>query len=351
MNTLRLASRLSITAFGSRRPRAGAWRLLLPLAFGLQLACSGRGGPEEKTADSSDRGKGGVVLKEGDRQVDILIDGKPFTSYHFQGYNKPIFFPLRSATGTVVTRGFPMIEDIPGESRDHRHHTGVWFTHGDVNGVDFWSETPECGTIRHQRFERVESGAEVGVLKSLNHWLTRAGELVLTETREVRIYNRPESRIMDLEVELTAAGGPVKFGDTKEGSFGMRLAGPFTEKEGLLIRNSEGARGEAGCWGKPARWVDYTTRVGSETLGVAILDHPGSFRHPTHWHARGYSLFAANPFGLHDFYGDDTRDGSYLLPAGETVRFHYRVYIHSGDADLAGVEQEFQAFAQGEGKE
>lgn len=351
MNTLRLASRPPINALGSGRLRSGAWKLLIPLAVGLQLACSGRGGPEEETGDSSDREKGGVVLKQGDRQVDILIDGKPFTSYHFQGYNKPIFFPLRSAAGTVVTRGYPMIEDIPGESRDHRHHTGVWFTHGDVNGVDFWSETPECGTIRHQQFESVESGAEVGVLKSLNHWLTRAGELLLTETREVRIYNRPESRVMDMEVRLTAAGGPVKFGDTKEGSFGMRLAEPFTEKQGLLIRNSEGARGEAGCWGKPARWVDYTTRVGSETLGVAILDHPGSFRHPTHWHARGYSLFAANPFGLHDFYGDDTRDGSYLLPEGETLSFHYRVYIHSGDADQAGVEQEFQAFAQGEGKE
>ena len=84
---------------------------------------------------------------------------------------------------------------------------------------------------------------------------------------------------------------------------------------------------------------------------MAILDHPGSFRHPTHWHARGYSLFAANPFGLHDFYGDDTKDGSYLLPEGKTLRFLYRVYIHSGDADQAGVEQEFQAFAEGESKE
>lgn len=351
MKTLHSASRTPIRASGFGRPRSGAWKLLIPLAFGLQLACSGRGGPEENGGHSSQSGRGGVVLKQGDRQVDIVIDGKPFTSYHFQGYNKPIFFPLRSAAGTVLTRGYPMIEDIPGESRDHRHHTGVWFTHGDVNGVDFWSETPESGTIRHQEFERVESGAEVGVLRSRNHWLTGGGELVLAETREVRIYNRPRARVMDLEVELTAAGGPVKFGDTKEGSFGMRLAEPFTEKAGLLMRNSEGARGEAGCWGKPARWVDYTTRVGSETLGVAVLDHPGSFRHPTHWHARGYALFAANPFGLHDFYGDESKDGSYLLPEQETVRFHYRVYIHSGDAGKAGVEQEFQAFAEGEGKE
>ena len=301
---------------------------------------------EEIGTNSLQQKKGGVVLQQRDRRVDILIDGKLFTSYHFKGYNKPIFFPLRSATGTVVTRGYPMIEDIPGESRDHRHHTGVWFTHGDVNGVDFWSETPESGTIRHQKFERVDSGTQMGVLKSHNHWLTGSGKLLLTETREARIYNRTEARVMDLEVILTASSGPVKFGDTKEGSFGMRLAEPFTEKKGLLIQNSEGARGEAGCWGKPARWVDYTTHVGSETLSVAILDHPDSFRHPTHWHARGYALFAANPFGLHDFYNDETKDGSYLLPEGATIRFHYRVYIHSGNAEQADVEQEFRAFAK-----
>ena len=43
----------------------------------------------------------------------------------------------------------------------------------------------------------------------------------------------------------------------------MRLAVPFTEKEGLLIQNSEGARGEAGCWGKPARWVEPYTDPGT----------------------------------------------------------------------------------------
>ena len=347
MKNLRFSQRLPAMALNPKSPRQGAWTLLIPLAFGLQLACSGRNPPEGETAGSSQEKPPGVVLNQRSRQVDVSVNGTPFTSYHFKGYNKPIFFPLRSASGKIVTRGYPMVEDIPGESRDHLHHTGVWFTHGDVNGIDFWSERPDSGTIKHRKFERVESGPEVGVLQSNSDWIAPNGELLLTETREVRIHNRPEARVMDLAVRLTASDGPLTFGDTKEGTFGMRLAEPFTEKKGLSIRNSEGAKGEAGCWGKPARWVDYTTQVGPETLGVAILEHPRSFRHPTHWHARGYSLFAANPFGLHDFYNDKNKDGSYLLAEGESIQFRYRVYIHSGDATQAGVEDEYRAFSNG----
>ncbi len=345
MQNLRFAQRLPAAALYPRSPRQGAWTLLIPLAFGLQFACSDRNAPEGETPGSSEERQPGVLLEQRSHRVDISVNGTPFTSYHFEGYNKPIFFPLRSASGRIVTRGYPMVEDIPGESRDHIHHTGVWFTHGDVNGVDFWSETPESGTIKHRKLERVESGPAVGVLKSSNDWLAPSGELLLTEIREVRIYNRPEVRVMDLAVQLTAADREVTFGDTKEGTFGMRLAEPFTEKKGLLIQNSQGAKGEAGCWGKSARWVDYTTKLGPETLGVAILDHPQSFRHPTHWHARGYSLFAANPFGLHDFYNAKNKDGSYLLAEGASIQFRYRVYIHPGDATQARVEEEYRAFS------
>ena len=57
-----------------------------------------------------------VFLKRSANQVDIFVNGKPFTSYHFSGYNKPIFFPLRSASGKFITRGYPMIKNIPQRS-------------------------------------------------------------------------------------------------------------------------------------------------------------------------------------------------------------------------------------------
>jgi len=78
-----------------------------------------------------------VTRNDNERRVDVSIGGKPFTSYIYPGsLKKPVLFPLRSAKGTVVTRGFPL-EPRPGERADHPHQVGAWFTYGDVNGIDF----------------------------------------------------------------------------------------------------------------------------------------------------------------------------------------------------------------------
>src|SRR5437763_11753483 len=79
-----------------------------------------------------------VTRDDSARRVDVSVDGKPFTSYIYpSSLKKPVLFPLRSAKGIVVTRGFPL-EPRPGERADHPHQVGAWFTYGDVNGIDFW---------------------------------------------------------------------------------------------------------------------------------------------------------------------------------------------------------------------
>jgi len=286
----------------------------------------------------------GVTFKQQAGKVEVSVDGQPFTIYHFDGYNKPVFFPLRAATGTIVTRGYPMITGVPGEAQDHPHHKGLWFTHGDVNGVDYWSESDKTGKIVHQKFQAVKGGQKSGVLRSENDWVSPAGETVLKETREVTIHSQPGVRVMDFDLKLTAHTGPVKFGDTKEGTFGIRLAQPFSEKTGGRIENSQGGQGEKSCWGKSADWVDYATKIDGETVGVAIFDHPASFRHPSYWHVRGYTLFAVNPFGLHDFYNDKNKDGSHTLQKGQSISFRYRVYIHPGTAHEAKLGEQYKAY-------
>ena len=44
-----------------------------------------------------------------------------------------------------------------------------------------------------------------------------------------------------------------------------------------------------------------------------------------------------NIFGEHDFYNDKSKDGSLTLKPGETWRFRYRVVIHPGDNQSAGI--------------
>ena len=113
---------------------------------------------------------------------------------------------------------------------------------------------------------------------------------------------RRESRWIDFLIAITATNGPVTFGDTKEGTFGMRVAESMRveAKHGGRIVNSRGQT-DAAAWGKPAEWVDYHGPVDGQTLGIAILNHPASFRFPTGWHVRTYGLFAANPFAQEEF--------------------------------------------------
>lgn len=81
-------------------------------------------------------------------------------------------------------------------------------------------------------------------------------------------------------------------------------------------------------------------------VGVAIFDHPSSFRYPTYWHARDYGLFAANAFGLHDFFNDKSKDGSYTLEKGKTMHFRYRVVIHPGDTAEANIGKLFEEWSR-----
>src|SRR5206468_11724350 len=113
-----------------------------------------------------------ITRHDDERRVDVSIGGKPFTSYIYPAtVKKPVLFPLRSAKGTIVTRGFPL-EPRSGERADHPHQVGAWFTYGDVNGIDFWGysnatppeEVPGKGTIVHKAIIRTLSGADRGEL-------------------------------------------------------------------------------------------------------------------------------------------------------------------------------------------
>ena len=292
-------------------------------------------------------GGAGVTFQKGDGKVDILIDGKVFTTYyHASDQVKPYFHPLRAADGRVMTRAYPMDKSAPGEEkdRDHPHHRSCWYTHGDVNGVDYWGEAAKRqGKIVHRQIDKAEGG-QTGVLATTMDWIDDTGKRVLVQSQEVRFQGDNSRRIMDFRITFTAGDQDVKFGDTKEGSFGVRLATPLKETNGGVITNSKGATGMKGCWGKAADWVDYAGALGGGKVGVAIMDHPTNPRYPTTWHVRDYGLFAVNPFGLHDFLNDPKQDGSLTIKKGESVTFKYRILIHEGDTGTAKIADEYKAY-------
>jgi len=267
--------------------------------------------------------------------VGVFISRSSFTTLNFADGPKPYFYPIMGPTGDPVTRSYPM-QKVEGETSDHPHHRSWWFTHGSVNGIDFWSESEKAGRIFQTKIELLESGDVMGRIRTANDWVAPTGETVCQDVREVRIYNTSNGRLLDFNVTIRAMEGPVTFGDTKEGMMGFRVASSMDADRGGHIVNSRGQK-DADTWGMPAEWCDYYGPMYGRTVGIAVMDHPSSFRHPTYWHVRTYGLFAANPFGLKDFPNGKGKDGSHTIPAGGEMRFRYRIFIHEGTTDQANI--------------
>jgi hypothetical protein len=290
------------------------------------------------------------TLEKNDRGVTVKLDGELFTEYLLPNPEakrlvKPILWPIIGPTGKPITRAYPM-ENGEGERFDHPHHRSLWFTHGEVNGVDFWAEGEKRGQIQHREFVEVEGGDE-GRIVSVNDWIDGEGKKVLEDRRTITFQADKESRWIDFDITLKAGDEKVVFGDTKEGSFGVRVAGSMKvdARQGGKIINSNGQT-NGGAWGKRAPWVDYHGPLDNDVVGIAIMNHPSSFRYPTHWHVRTYGLFAANPFGVHDF--ERKGDGSHTLEPGESIRLRYRVLLHTGDEKQGHVAEAFEAYSKQE---
>jgi hypothetical protein len=287
-----------------------------------------------------------VELKQTDKGVEVTLGGKPFTTYIFNSGFKPILWPVIGPTGKEMTRAWPMREGNPDEKTDHVHQKSFWFDHGNVNGVDFWAETAKVqGKQVHTEVVKAESG-KIGTLVTKTEWVGPDGGKILADERTMRFGGDDKTRWIDCDVVVTALADEVTFGDTKEGAFGLRIAESMRtdRKTGGKIITSEGLT-DAEAWGKPAAWVDYYGPVGDETLGIAILNHPSSFRYPTHWHVRTYGLFAANPWGLGDFTGGK-HDGSHTMKKGESLALRYRVIFHSGDEQQGKIADAFAEYSK-----
>ena len=290
----------------------------------------------------------GVEIQDLGDKVRVEIDGKLFTEYQIKDVPRPYFYPVIGPEGDPIIRHWPMAEG-KDEERDHVHHRSWWFTHGAVNGHDFWGESAECGKVVHDAFLELASGAQTGVIKSRNKYVAKDGTLVCTDTRTHTFHKRPDGAVLtDWAIVFHASQGQLVLGDTKEGSMAIRVA-PTLRLEGKVAKgaivNSEGLSGKE-AWGKRAAWVDYYGPVNGKTVGVAIFDHPQNPRHPTWWMARNYGLFTANPFGKHVFEGGPAGSGDIAVPAGQSLTFRWRFYFHKGSAEQAKVAEHYKEYAK-----
>lgn len=320
-------------------------------------------------------GKEAVAFKDGDKVV---------TRYVFAGtvqqerstdrmpLSKPFFYPLVAPNGLAVTRPWPMERGTKGETVDHFHQKSAWFCHGDVvpegielknnasergaSGVDFWAETPPTAAARKGR---IVHSAFVGTpgteLVETNDWIAPDGTKILDETRKLTVAKAAAGYLIVWDIELKASVCPITFGDTKEGSMGVRIRDDFTLKTGStgVITSSDGQEFKKGAkdplaiWGKPADWNDYSGTADGKTAGIAIFDHPQN-KYRALWHTRDYGLMAANPFGRNrsGFPSQKGKTDVAKLAKGESLKLKYALYVHDGDARAGKVAEAYAAYAK-----
>jgi Methane oxygenase PmoA len=292
-------------------------------------------------------------------QIAVAVDGQAFTTYYFGPETaKPYLMPLRTASGVVVTRGFPVVNDVssgdPKGPSFEPHQRPLYFGHGDIDGLDFWQEPvfdkyyddhgkQAYGHMLLKNIEPVTASGDSATIRARFTLNTPENRVIGEETQSFIFRGEGQIRTIDCEFVLHATNGPLDLGDTKEGTFAIRLAPELSAPSAHML-NSAGAVGEKAIWGKPADWVAYSGIINGKSVGIAIFDSPNSFRHPTTWHAREYGLFAANPFGLREFTRDPNKDGSWTVPEGKSLTFRYRVLIYDGQFGAAQISEAYHHY-------
>lgn len=310
----------------------------------------------------------GFAIDKNERSgLSIKLNGQPFADYVVDQANKPYLAPVFGPTGRQMTRNYPM-KTVEGEQRDHPHHRGICFGNEGIAGVDTWIEQKtieetgaknpasvaaqrkRLGFIRHREYRELKADAREAVVVAVSDICNADGKKLLEEEHRMVFRADAATRTIDFDLDYIASEGPVKFEDKKDAGFSIRVPSEMAveiekNKKGTgHIINSEG-QADADAWSKRAKWCDYHGTVGGEAVGVAMLNHPSSFRFPTLWHIRTYGLFTANPFGSRAF-DKKAEDATFELEKGGRVKLRHRIIFHQGDEKQARIAEAYEAYAK-----
>jgi hypothetical protein len=299
-----------------------------------------------------------LVQDDAKKKVDVFIGGKQFTSFCYPAdIEKPFLFPVYAPNGTVVTRGYPLAPR-KGERVDHPHHIGLWFNHGNVNGLDFWNNSSairadrkdQYGHIAVQKIVKAEGGKK-GTLEVVSNWDDNKGNTILVENTTYTFSGDKTGWTIDHITTLTAAIDAV-ITDNKEGMFAIRVDRAFempsnesliftdekgnpttvkaTDNTGVtgMYKSSNGKSGDA-VWGTRNEWVILNGTKDNVKIGFGIFDNPKNPGFPAYTHARGYGLFSINNLGAKS-YDPKAEQVVYKLAKGQSMKLMHRFFIEAG---------------------
>jgi hypothetical protein len=314
-----------------------------------------------------------LVRVDDKQKVDVMVGGKLFTSYQYlSNMEKPYLFPIYAPNGSVITRGFP-IEPRKGERVDHPHQIGLWFNHGNVNGLDFWNNSSVIPANRKDSYGHIVVKqivkAKKNILEVVSNWDDNKGNTLLAENTKYIFSGDKNSRTVDHISTLTAVNGPVTFSDNKEGMFAIRVDRAFempsnesliftddkgnptnvmaTDNTGVtgMYTSSSGLKGDK-VWSSRNDWVMLSGTKDNVLTTMAVFDHPKNIGYPAHSHARGYGLFSINNLGASSYVPDEEKM-VVTIQKGESITLRHRFYVQSGsELTPEKANQIFRAFSK-----
>ena len=288
-----------------------------------------------------------ITAERSEKGAVVKIDGQLFTEYLVRSGSKPILWPIIGPTGKPMTRDYPLL-DHPGEKNDHPHQRSLWFTHGEVNGIDFWDEDGQQGGHDRSTSKFLEvAGGKPAVIATRNAWLAPDGKKVCEDQRTLRFDTDGDARWIDFDITIKATDG----------------AGDFRRHEGRHVRRARGrdhqrrrqsgrqdrqqpAAGRRGRLGAGAAWVDYHGPSTARPWASPSSIIPAVFVSPRTGTC-GPTAVCGQSVRVARFCGRrKPASGAYTLSPGESVTFRYRVLLHRGDEKEGKVAEAFVAYAK-----
>lgn len=270
------------------------------------------------------------ATKVGNR-IDVTIGKEFFTSYRFQPDEKyPFFFPVN---GPVSGAGVTSMRN-----GQYPHHSSLFFGCDRVNGGNYWQEGLERGRIISVGARIVEAKGERVVIEDECIWKRPDAEAPIMDRRKIIISApSPELYQLDFDIEMEMLID-VTIQKTNHSLFSARVDPDLTVKQGGVMINSEGKQGEKGTFGVGAAWIDCYGERKTGKEGIAIMQHPSNRWYPSPWFTRDYGFMSPTPM----YWPENGKTTD--LKKGEKIALRYRVLIHKGDSQEAGIATLFEQY-------
>jgi len=267
--------------------------------------------------------------KVGDK-IEFRVNGNLFTSYILSEFEKyPFFYPVNGPSNASVTSM---------RNANYPHHSSLFFGCDRVNEGNYWQEGIERGQILSLRADILESGGDKAVVENECIWHRPGADAPVKDKRMITVTIPSKDKFFidfDVTMEMLMDVTILK---TNHSLFSGRMDPDLAVINGGTMVNAEGEKGEKETFGKRSAWMDYYGERMGKMEGMAILQHPSNEWFPAPWFTRDYGFYSPTPM-----YWPEN-DEKTELKKGDKIHLRYRVIVHSGDTNEAGIAKEFEKY-------